>query len=169
MHDLKVRCRVLVISVLAASILYSVPLAHAKTITQAKYVVLLTEQLGLRNYLLPEDAIKILESFYIVPSEGWQLNQDVSCELLDEVQVLMITSTLKGVIRNDWREISPLMDSLSYKYNICPESRGVIYSTETSPTSPIDSVSEGDKGSASRVPPPPIDSVSGGGKGSASE
>ncbi len=155
MNHLKVRCGVLVLSVIVASVLCSSSLAHAKTITQAKYVVLLTAKLGLEKYLLPEEAIKILKSFYVVPRRGWQLDQDVSCELLDEVQVLMIKSILKGRIKDECCDIPPFMDDLSDKYNICPESKEVIYSTEASPPPPIDPVLQG--------------SGSGSGKGSVSE
>ncbi|MBW1853362.1 MAG: hypothetical protein JRJ00_01570 [Deltaproteobacteria bacterium] len=155
MNHLKVRCGVLVLSVIVATVLCSSSLAHAKTITQAKYVVLLTAKLGLEKFLLPEEAIKILKSFYVVPRRGWQLDQDVSCELLDEVQVLMIKSILKGRIKDECCDIPPFMDDLSNKYNICPESKEVMYQTEASPPPPIDPVLQG--------------SGSGSGKGSVSE
>jgi hypothetical protein len=167
MKHLKVRCGVLVLSVIVASVLCSSslahaktitqgkcsPPAHAKTITQAKYVVLLTAKLGLGTYPLPEEATKILKSVYIVPKKGWQLEDEVACEVVDEVHVLAIKSSLNGLIRYDPEDIPPLIDSLSDRYRICPETGGISRSTAASP-------------------PPPIDSTlkaTGGGKASASE
>jgi|GEM_PF-3851835 len=153
MNHFKVRCGVLVLSMIAASVLWSSSPAHAKTITQAKYLVLLVEKLGLGTYPLPEEATKILKSVYIVPRKGWQLEHEVNCKFLDEVQVLTIKSSLKGLIRNDPYDIPPLIKSLSDRYNICTdcfETEGTSYSTVANPP-PIDSALKGSDGGKAKA------------------
>ena len=146
MNRLKLKYGVLVFSVIAASLLCSSFPADATTITQAKYVVSLAEALGLGTYLMPEEVTEILKSVYIEPKQGWQLEHEVTCELVDEVRPLAIKSSLNGLIGNDPDAIPPLIDSLSDRYRICPPSE--------------------------EVPPPPVDAElkgSGEGKASASE
>ena len=151
MNRLKMKYGVLVLILIIASILCSSFPAHAKTITQAKYVVLLAEKLGLGTYLIPEEVTEILQSVYIVPKKEWQLDHEVTCELVDEVQVLAIKSSLKGLIRNDPNDIPALIKSLSDRYRICPETEGISHSTVANPP-PMDSALNGSgkgKGSAS--------------------
>jgi hypothetical protein len=85
---------------------------------------------------------KILKSVHIVPKKGWQLEHEVTCELVDEVHVLAIKSSLNGLIRNDPNDIPPLIDSLSDRYRICPETEGISHSTAANPP-PIDSTLNG--------------------------
>ena len=92
---------------------------QAAAITQGEYVVLLAAKLGLGEGLTAAQATTALEGVGIVPEGGWQSKGDVTCALVDEVQILTIKATQKGFIKYDPQDIPPLMASLSDQCGAC--------------------------------------------------
>jgi hypothetical protein len=114
-----VKMKVGVIILVLAGILCFFPPTQAAAVTQGEYAVLLAAELGLGEGLTAEQAATALEEVGIVPGDGWQLDSDVTCELVDEVQILTIKAAQEGLIAFAPEEITPLMAMVSEKSGAC--------------------------------------------------
>jgi hypothetical protein len=117
MYRLKMKVGLMVLILGGMLCLFS--LTQAAAITQGEYVVLLAAKLGLGAGLTAAQATTALEGVGIVPEDGWQLKRDVTCALVDEVQILTIKAAQKGLIKYDPQDIPPLMASLSDECGAC--------------------------------------------------
>jgi hypothetical protein len=124
--------------------------AQAAAITEGEYAVLLAAKLGLGEGLTAEEAITALGGVGIVPEGGWQLDRDVTCNLVNEAQILAIKAAQEGLIRYDPEEIPPLMASLSEECGVCAPTIAAIAPPSGTPPPPIaPEVQEGGGGTAS--------------------
>jgi len=126
---------------------------QAAAVTQGEYAVLLAAKLGLGEGLTAEQAATALEGAAIVPEDGWQLDQDVTCELVNEIQILTIKAAQEGLITFDPEDIPPLMASLSEECGACAPTVVVIAPTAGAPPPPIaPEVKEGGSGGSTTSP-----------------
>jgi len=100
---------------------------QASAVTQGDYAVALAEELGLGKGLTAEGAVEILTKVGIVPSEGWQIAKEVTCELVAEVQDLVIEAAQRGLIRYEPEEVPDLMASLSERLGCCTPPSVIVY------------------------------------------
>ncbi len=127
--------------------------AQAVAITQGEYAVLLAAKLGLGEGLTAEEATTALEGVGIVPEDGWQLDRDVTCDLVNETQALVIKAAREGLIRYDPEEIPPLMASLSEECGACAPTIAAIAPSGGAPPPPIaPEVKEGGGGGGTASP-----------------
>lgn len=121
----------------------------AVALTQSEYVVAVAAKFGLGKDLKLEEAVAILEAVGIVPVEGWQVDRDVTCELVSEVQVKAIKAAQMGFIRQDPEDVPVLMASLSDELDVCPPPTVTVYPAVAIPPPPIAPVVKGGGGTAS--------------------
>jgi len=127
----------LMVLVLAGMLCVFAP-TQAAAITQGEYAVLLAAKLGLGEGLTAEEAATALKGVAIVPEDGWQLDQDVTCELINEFQLLTIKAAQEGLITFDPEEIPLLMASLSEECGACaPTVVAIAPTTAGGPPPPI--------------------------------
>lgn len=127
MAHFKMRAGTLVLGfiiVITMCILFS---SSAVAATQGEYVVTLAARLGFGGDLTAEAAAAALKRVDIVPEEGWQIGLDVTCELVAEVQILVIKAAQRGLIRYDAEDIPLLMASLSDELDVCSPTTVVVY------------------------------------------
>jgi hypothetical protein len=108
----------LMVLILAGMLCLFSPL-QAAAITQGDYAVLLAATLGLGEGLTAVQAATALEGVGIFLAGGWQLDSDVTCALVDEVQILAIKAARKGLIKYEPEGVPPLMASLSDESGAC--------------------------------------------------
>lgn len=136
MKSSKKRFGLLASIMIIAGMLCLVSPMQAAAITQGEYAVLLAAKLGLGEGLTAEKAATALEGVGIIPKAGWQLKRDVTCELVDEVQILTIKAAQKKLLKNYAPEdIPPLMAALSDKCGACVPTV-VVYSPSGGGTPP---------------------------------
>jgi hypothetical protein len=117
MYCLKTKVGLLVLLLAGMLCLFSP--TQAAAITQGDYAILLAAKLGLGEGLTVAQATTALEGIGIQPEGGWQIKSDVTCVLVDEVQILTIKAAQKGLIKYDPQDIPPLMASLSDQCGAC--------------------------------------------------
>ena len=117
--------RLAVVGLLTAGLLWTISPGQAAEVTQAEYVCRLCEKLGLGEKLTCEQCIVMLDSVGIVPSGGWHCDHDVTCELVAEVQILVIKAAQMGLIRYTPEDTVILVSALSDELGCCPPPRVV--------------------------------------------
>jgi len=101
--------------------------AYAATITQGEFAVALAAELGLGKGLTPEKAVKALKRVGIVPSKGWRLKEEVTCEFVAEIQELTVLAAQRGLIRYDPEQIPTMLASLCEGLGVCAPPTIVVY------------------------------------------
>jgi hypothetical protein len=131
------------IIVMTPFIFFSTP---AVAVTQGEFVVALAAKLALGEGLTAEEASAACTRVGIVPEGGWQLDLDVTCELVAEVQILTIKAAQRELIRFDAEDIPFLVASLSDELDCCPPPTVVIYPSVAVNPPPIEAPLIGETG-----------------------
>lgn len=95
---MKRRSFILIGLVFSVSLFLLANITYASPITQGEYAVQLAEALGLGEDLSVDEAIAALENVEIVPEEGWQPEEEVSTDFLEEIFELIMEVARRGLI-----------------------------------------------------------------------